>query len=213
MNIIKIEVSAKAVILHMMKNSNSNRVNIDTLVKFYEYLANNENRFKISTEIALLDEQNIIKAVKYNDDIFWYDGLENAVQLVEGVDLEYLTEGQTLYRIAPLMEEFMHINKNTNNTEVTNNDKVTDDKVTNIRNTTNISSEMEVIQKQIKRFSELEYNPAYNVYQNNVLYPFLGVEEEDFYNIRNTVVKMLKECYNKKADEMIKLCEELKNTV
>ena len=208
MNLIKIEVSARAVILHMMKNSNSNRVNIDTLVKFYEYLANNENRFKISTEIALLDEQNIIKAVKYNDDIFWYDGLENAVQLVEGVDLEYLTEGQTLYRIAPLMEEFMNINKNTKNTEATNNDKVT-----NIRSTTNISSEMEVIKKQIKRFSELEYNPAYNVYQNDVPYPFLGVEEEDFYNIRNTVVKMLKECYNKKADEMIKLCEELKNTV
>jgi len=85
--------------------------------------------------------------------------------------------------------------------------------VKNERNTTNINSEMYVIKQQIDRFSNLDYKNGYNVYEGNTPYPFLGVDEEDFYKIRDTVVNMLKECYKKKADEMIALCEELKENI
>lgn len=78
------------------------------------------------------------------------------------------------------------------------------------RNTTNISSELNTITDQIKYFEELEYEDGFNVYCNGAPYPFLGVDEEDFYKIRNKVVEMLKECFNKKNSEMIKFCNSQK---
>lgn len=78
------------------------------------------------------------------------------------------------------------------------------------RNVTNIASELNVIKSHIEYYEKLEYNDGYNVYANNVRYPFSGLDEEDFCRIRDKIVEMLKECFNKKSNEMIRFCEENK---
>ena len=76
------------------------------------------------------------------------------------------------------------------------------------RNTTNINSELSAIERQVKYFEELEYKEGLNVYYGGgQLYPLFGLDEEDFYRIKDKIVEMLKECYNKKSNEMIEFCK------
>lgn len=82
------------------------------------------------------------------------------------------------------------------------------------RNITNIASELNVIKSHIKYYENLEYKNGYNVYlSGSVRYPFSGLGEEDFCQIKNKIIEMLKECFNKKINEMIKFCEENKEQI
>lgn len=75
------------------------------------------------------------------------------------------------------------------------------------RNTTNINNELCAIDKQIKYFEkELEYYDS-SRYGHDWIYPLSGLDEEDFYEIKNKIVEMLKHYYNKKADELIEFCK------
>lgn len=76
------------------------------------------------------------------------------------------------------------------------------------RNVTNITSELNVIRNHLEYYEKLEYVDGYNVYTGNIRYPFSGLDEDDFYRIKNKIIDMLKECFNKKSDEMIRFCEE-----
>lgn len=79
------------------------------------------------------------------------------------------------------------------------------------RNVTNIASELNVIKSHIEYYEKLEYEDGYNVYLgSNIRYPFSGLDEEDFYQIKNKIIEMLKECFNKKSNEMIRFCEQNK---
>ena len=77
----------------------------------------------------------------------------------------------------------------------------------NERNATNISSELCRIEENIKYFEELKYHEGVNVYEGNHLYLSCGLSEEDFNKIKNKIVEMLKDCYNKKSDELIEFCK------
>lgn len=79
------------------------------------------------------------------------------------------------------------------------------------RNVTNIASELNVIKSHIEYYEKLEYKDGYNVYLgSNIRYPFSGLDEEDFYQNKNKIIEMLKECFNKKSNEMIRFCEQNK---
>ena len=79
------------------------------------------------------------------------------------------------------------------------------------RNTTNIHSELKAIERQIEYFDSVEYSSSLNHYCcGSTLYPFSGLDEEDFYYVKNSLVKMLNECYNKKSQELIDFCQNNK---
>lgn len=80
----------------------------------------------------------------------------------------------------------------------------------NDRNVVNISNELNVIEDHIKIYSELEYKDGYNCFTSNIRYPFSGLDEDKFNEIRNIVVEKLREYWNDKNEEMIKLCEQQK---
>ena len=72
------------------------------------------------------------------------------------------------------------------------------------RNVTNISNELEAIERQIEYFNDIEYSSCLNHYcGNSTPYPFSGLDEEDFYYIKKSLVKMLNDCHNKKSQELI----------
>lgn len=74
------------------------------------------------------------------------------------------------------------------------------------RNTTNINYELCSINTQIEYFEGLKYSECLKSYGGGQPYPLSGLDEEDFYKIKNKVIEMLKDCYNKKSDELIKFC-------
>ncbi len=79
------------------------------------------------------------------------------------------------------------------------------------RNTTNINSELNAIERQIDFFEKLKYEEGLNAYcGGGQPYPLSGLDEEDFHNIKNKIVEMLKDCYNKKSDEMIEFVKNNK---
>lgn len=79
------------------------------------------------------------------------------------------------------------------------------------RNTTNIHSELKAIERQIEYFDGVEYSSSLNHYcGGSTPYPFSGLDEEDFYHVKNSLVKMLNECYNKKSQELIDFCQNNK---
>jgi hypothetical protein len=75
------------------------------------------------------------------------------------------------------------------------------------RNTTNINYELCAINRQIDYFKELKY------YENAVScgggepYPLSGLDEGEFNKIKNKIIEMLNNCYNKKSDELIEFCK------
>ena len=72
------------------------------------------------------------------------------------------------------------------------------------RNSTNIHSELKAIETQIEYFNGIEYSSCLNHYQGgSTPYPFSGLDEEDFYYIKNSLIKMLNDCHNKKSQELI----------
>lgn len=76
------------------------------------------------------------------------------------------------------------------------------------RSTTNINGELNAIERQIKYFEELKYEGGLNVYYGSGYpYPLSGLDEEDFYRIKDKIIEMLKDCYNKKSNEMIEFCK------
>lgn len=83
-------------------------------------------------------------------------------------------------------------------TSVTNKEEVRE------RNTTNIHSELMAIERQIEYFNGIEYSSCLNHYcGGSTPYPFSGLDEEDFYHIKNSLIRMLNDCHNKKSQELI----------
>ena len=73
------------------------------------------------------------------------------------------------------------------------------------RNTTNIHSELKAIERQLEYFKDIKYSPGLNhTYGDGTTpYPFSGLDKEDFYHIKNSLIEMLNDCYNKKSQELI----------
>ena len=92
----------------------------------------------------------------------------------------------------PICGEKLNIELNANKEEVRE------------RNTTNIHSELKAIERQIEYFNSIEYSSCLNHYcGGSTPYPFSGLNEEDFYHIKNSLIRMLNDCHNKKSQELI----------
>lgn len=74
------------------------------------------------------------------------------------------------------------------------------------RNTTNINNELCAIERQIAYFEGLEYSECLKNYGGCQPYPLSGLDKEDFYKIKDKIIEMLNDCYNKKSDELIEFC-------
>lgn len=75
------------------------------------------------------------------------------------------------------------------------------------RNITNITNELCAIDRQINYFEELKYYENFTLCCGAQPYPLSGLDEEEFNKIKNKIVEMLKNCYNKKSDELIEFCK------
>lgn len=74
-------------------------------------------------------------------------------------------------------------------------------------NITNINAELAEIENQIDIFTNLKhhYTHCYTGIGDSVT--LAGLEEEDFNKVKNQIIRMLKEAYNKKLDKLIAFCE------
>lgn len=78
------------------------------------------------------------------------------------------------------------------------------------RNATNINSELNAIKRQIDFFEGIEYSEELNHFCGSCPYPLSGLDESDFHIVKREILRLIKECYNKKNDEMIKFCQNNK---
>lgn len=82
------------------------------------------------------------------------------------------------------------------------------------RNTTNINSELRAIGGEIEYIEKLEYSESFDVHCGGG-HPVLlsSLDKDDFYRVKEKILKLMKECYNKKSDEMIAFCQQNKMAI
>lgn len=67
-----------------------------------------------------------------------------------------------------------------------------------------INNELETVKKQIDRFKDCNYDDERKCYgEYHVLN---GLDKSDFHRVKDSVLTLLQECYNKKLDEIIDFC-------
>lgn len=76
----------------------------------------------------------------------------------------------------------------------------------------NLCGELTAIEKQIQYWISLDYTDNLNAYCNNFPHPFTGLDEDDFYDFKSSIVESLRNYREKKLNTIISACNDAKNT-
>ena len=74
----------------------------------------------------------------------------------------------------------------------------------------NMTVRLHAIEKQIEYYTNLNYSESVNYSCNNVPHLCMGLDEEDFYEVKQKLVSLLQEKYNKKLNKITTTANNIK---